>query len=184
MLLAPQTDLQSTSSILLIFGVIIALINFVTRLTPLEHAFGGLLILPATFIIMGLFLKSHSHKYALLTELGEKEYQKWRGLYNFLKSDTLLKERTVVELPLWEKYLVYATAFGISEKVISAIKIRCPEMIDSTSIIHNNYCRSGRIRTTGRHFHSSVRSGSFSGGGGGFGYGGGGRGGGGGGGGH
>ena len=184
--LAPQQELASSSTIMLVFGVIIALANFIIYQTPLELAFGGPLLLATTFIIMGLYQKSQSHKFALLTQFGEQEYVKWRGLYNFLKSDTLLKERTIVELPLWEKYLVYATAFGISEKVISAIKIRCPEIMGSTSIVHNSYCRSGRIRTSGRRFHSSIRSGSFSGcgGGGSFGYGGGGRGGGGGGGGH
>ena len=29
-----------------------------------------------------------------------------------------MHEKEVIELPIWEKYLVYATAFGISEKVI------------------------------------------------------------------
>ena len=150
-------------------------------------------------------MKKQGRKHILLTELGEEEYRKWRGLYDFLKSDTLIKERTVVELPLWEKYLIYATAFGISEKVVKAISIRCPQMTQQTansssnmSIIHNSYCRSGRIRHSGTRIHSSIRTGSsrshysgYSGGGYGgssFGgshhYGGGGRGGGGGGGGH
>ena len=117
------------------------------------------------------------------------EYRKWRGLYNFLNSDTLIKDKTFVELPLWEKYLVYATAFDIADKVIAAIKIRCPEaMAQTKSIVHNPYCRSSiRLRHSSRSFRSSVhrgRSGGSFGGGGGFGYGGGGRGGGGGGGGH
>lgn len=112
----------------------------------------------------------------MLTDFGEEEYQKWRGLYNFLNSDTLINEREVVELPLWERYLVYATAFDISEKVIAAIKIRCPEVMESKSIVHSTYCRSGRIRYSSRSFHSSVRSG-YHGGSYGGGYGGGGGGG-------
>ena len=99
-----------------------------------------------------------------------------------------MNERTYVELPLWEKYLVYATAFGLSEKVINAISIRCPEVdLETSPVLNNNCYRSSNFRHSSRSFRSSVRSGasgSYGGGGGGFGYGGGGRGGGGGGGGH
>lgn len=191
--LAPQKELAHLSKMAFVFGVIFALINLITRLTPLDFAFGGFILLSIVCFITGIYLKTQSHKYVLLTEFGETEYKKWRGLYNFLKSDTLINEKTVIELPLWEKYLVYATAFGISEKVIQAIKIRCPDFTATESIIGNSYCHSGRIHSSGRRFYSSVRSGSHRGsyggyggsfGGGGFGYGGGGRGGGGGGGGH
>ena len=83
--------------------------------------------------------------------------------------------------------MVYATAFGISDKVIQAISIRCPEAA-SSPVLSNNYYRSTSFRHSGRAFRSAVHSGAHGGysggGGGGFGYGGGGRGGGGGGGGH
>ena len=186
----PKKKLTTAAITSMVVGAIFAtIVNLIAYQTRLDLAFGGFFILGAACIANGLYLKSQAHKHVLLTEYGEGEYQKWRGLYNFLKSDTLMNERTVVELPLWEKYLVYATAFGISEKVVAAIKIRCPEYhteAESKSIVHNSYCRSGRIRYSGRSFHSSVRSGyhgaSYGGGygGGGFGYGGGGRGGGGG----
>ena len=98
----------------------------------------------------------------------------------------------VRSFPLWEQYLVYATAFGISDKVTKALKIRCPEMeldtMNTTSILSNSYYYSPRFRISSRSFRSTVRSAthtarsiSYVGHGG---YGGGGRGGGGGGGGH
>ena len=94
-----------------------------------------------------------------------------------------MNERTIFELPLWEKYLVYATAFGISEKVIKALKIRCPEIQDSPMLSNSHY-RSHHFYSSNRSFRSSVRtasniSRSYSSGGS-WGYGGGGRGGGGG----
>ena len=96
-----------------------------------------------------------------------------------------MSESTFVELPIWEKYLVYATAFGLSEKVSKAISIRCPEAVASP-VLNNNCYRSTGFHRSGRSFRRAVRSGSSiaRSGGGGFGYGGGGRGGGGGGGGH
>ncbi len=181
----PKLQLFSSANAFLFFGLLLfTLVNFVCYMTRMDLAFGSFFILGGSFIIRALYQKALAKKYILLTQYGENEYQKWRGLYNFLKSDTLIHERTMIELPLWEKYLVYATAFGISQKVIDAIQIHCPQTT-TDSIVNNNYCRSGRIRTSGRSIHSSIRSSSYSGGsGGGFGYGGGGRGGGGGGGGH
>jgi uncharacterized membrane protein len=121
-----------------------------------------------------------------LLKFGEDEYAKWRGLYNFLNSNTLINERTVIELPLWEKYLIYATAFGISEKVINALKINAIELnIDTSPILNRNfYIHSSYHHRTSRSFGRSIHTSSRGGGFGGHGYGGGGRGGGGGGGGH
>ena len=122
----------------------------------------------------------------LFTQYGANEQAKWRGLYNFLNSDTLLNEKEVRDLVLWEKYLIYATAFGISEKVVKAIKINAVELkIDDSSILNRNcYIHSHHFHTMSRSFghsiHTTSRGGGFSG----HGYGGGGRGGGGGGGGH
>ncbi len=183
----PKKSMLSLSNFLMVCGLLLAILgNIISYQTRLELALGGWFIIGISCIISALFLKKEAKKYVLLTQLGEDEYAKWRGLYNFLSSETLIHERSYIELPLWEQYLVYATAFGLSEKVIKAINLRCPEASES-QILGNNYCRSGRYRHSGRSFRSSVRSGSsFSGGGGGggFGYGGGGRGGGGGGGGH
>ena len=187
----PAIQLVKSAKNWMIAGIAFAASSLLFQLTRLDFMFGGIFILAAAMFYAAYYLKQNSHKYVLLTEFGEQEYQKWRGLYNFLKSDTLMNERTIVELPLWEKYLVYATAFDISEKVIAAMNIRCPEAKQQTqSIVSKSYTRSGSIRISGRRFHSSVRHTSHAGrssggfGGGGFGYGGGGRGGGSGGGGH
>lgn len=182
----PKKKMKSTGNFMLVTGILlITIVNLISYFTRLDLAFGAFFILGIGLIISSVIMKVQANKYVLLTQFGEDEYAKWRGLYNFLNSETLIHERTIIELPLWEKYLVYATAFGLSDKIIKAISIRCPEA-NSSPVLNNNYCRSGRIHHSGRSFRSAVRSGSMSArsGGGGFGYGGGGRGGGGGGGGH
>ena len=184
---APQKKMRSKATFFMVIGIIfLTLVNIISYHTRMDLAFGAYFIFGIACIIGCFTIRKQSNSLVLLSPFGEDEYEKWRGLYNFLNSETLMSDRTVVELPLWEKYLVYATAFGISDKVIKAISLKCPDA-SSSAILSNNYCRSGRIRHSGRSFRSSVRSGSSaarSGGGGGFGYGGGGRGGGGGGGGH
>lgn len=178
---------SSTGTIYIIIALIILIIgNLIIYNTRFDFAFGSLFILGLILIISAIILKKNAKNYVLLTEFGSNEQIKWYALYNFLNSNTLMKEKTVIELPLWEKYLVYATAFGISEKVIKALEINCPEVANSPILSNRYYC-STNFRYTGRSFrsatntarsisHSSRYGGSF--------YGGGGRGGGGGGGGH
>lgn len=184
----PRKKLNTHGNWYIFLGIVSTLLlNLIFYHTRIDFAFGGFFVLGIVSLFSGIYIKIKARKFVLLTQFGEDEYQKWHGLYHFLSSDTLLSERTHIELPLWEQYLVYATAFGISDKVIQAIGIRCPEA-NNSEILSNHYYRSGRIRVAGRSFHSAVRTGSMTahsgGSGGGFGYGGGGRGGGGGGGGH
>jgi len=165
--------------------VLITAGNFILYQTRLDLAFGAFFILGIGFMVSGIILNKSSEKYVLLTQFGEDEYAKWRGLYHFLNSETLMKERTVVELPLWENYLIYATAFGISEKVIKALEIRCPNAEESPVLRRNSYYRTRSFHSSRHSFRSATRSASHTSRSGGHGgYGGGGRGGGGGGGGH
>ncbi|MGL6202535.1 MAG: DUF2207 family protein [Lachnospiraceae bacterium] len=182
----PRKHLRNWSLALGIMGALLITVgNLILSQTRLDLAYGSFFIIGIGFIAGALQLNKISKKYILLTQYGEDEYVKWRGLYNFLNSETLMKERTVIELVLWEQYLIYATAFGISEKVIKALNIRCPEA-DMSPVLRNPYFRSRRFYSSGRSFRSATRTASFTSRSGSFGggYGGGGRGGGGGGGGH
>ena len=181
----PKEQVKAWSSTLGVIGIlIIAICNLISYQTRLDLAFGSFFILGLGFIFGAVYLSILSKKYILLSQFGEDEYAKWRGLYNFLNSETLMNERTVIELVIWEQYLIYATAFGISEKVIKAIGIRCPN-VDMSPVLRNPYYRSRSFVYVGRSFRTATRTASFTARSGGHGgYGGGGRGGGGGGGGH
>lgn len=96
-----------------------------------------LLILPGVlfFITSGVYYKIYKAMYTL-TQKGEDEKAKWHGLKRYMEEFSLLKEKEVPHLVLWEKFLVYATAFGIADKVIKQLKIVYPEIEDIDS---NNY---------------------------------------------
>jgi hypothetical protein len=182
----PKRKFQSSPRFLgVVGGLILVFANLISSSTRLDLAFGAFFVIGLAFIGSGVYLHQASKKLVLLTQFGEDEYAKWRGLYNFLNSETLMNERTVVELAVWERYLIAATAFGISAKVIKALNVRCPNAEESP-VLRNPYCRSVRFHTsTSRSFSSASSSASFTARSGGHGgYGGGGRGGGGGGGGH
>ena len=72
------------------------------------------------------------------TERGKKEADKWNALRNFLIDFSVINEREIPEIELWEKYLVYATAFGIGKEVLNSMKIKLEtEKIDIN--MYDNY---------------------------------------------
>lgn len=180
-----KNNLKRLSSSYMKYAVFILIFgNLILYSILFNFAYGAMFMLAFSCVTLSLYAGFGKDKYILLTQYGENEFAKWRGLYNFLNSETLISERSLIELPLWEKYLIYATAFGVSDKVIKALKIRCPEL-ESSIILKNSYYISNNFHTRSRSFRTATRrasgisrSGSHGS------YGGGGRGGGGGGGGH
>lgn len=156
-----QTKYRRISCAISIFGILLMILcNNASYQTRYDLAFGAYTVLSLGFLYSAYYLYKNSKDYVLLSQFGENEYAKWHGLYNFLNSDTLMNERTVIELPIWEKYLVYATAFGISEKVTSALKVRYPEyLLDATtSITGNSFYTSNSFRHYTRSFTQKTRN--------------------------
>ena len=58
------------------------------------------------------------------------------GLKRFLKDFTLIQERGVVEVGLWDEYLVFATLFGIADRVRRDFKKVCPEYFQMSRFAH------------------------------------------------
>lgn len=184
---APKKELIKNAKTNLILGLILLLgVNLFSYFTPMALSFGAYTILGITCLWKYFYLTIKSSNLLLFTQYGANEQAKWYGLYNYLNSDTLINEKEVHDLALWEKYLIYATVFGISEKVVKAIKIHAVELNIDSSLILNHHCyiHSSSFHRTSRSFGRSIHTSSRGGGFGGHGYGGGGRGGGGGGGGH
>ena len=127
----------------------------------------------------------------------------WNGLKKFMEDYSMLDERLVPDIVLWEKYLVYATAFGVADKVLKQLKVVHPEMFDrrddyygrnrygywymvNSPHYHDNFFNSfnrdlGNVYKKAASSYSVAHSSSSSGSGGGGGFSGGGGGGGGGG---
>lgn len=57
----------------------------------------------------------------VLTAYGIQEYNKILGLKKYIEDFSILEEKDSLDVTLWEKYLVYATAFGIPDKIIHKI---------------------------------------------------------------
>lgn len=131
------------------------------------------------------------------TKEGNDDYNKWMAFKKFLLDFGRFQEKELPEIYLWEHFLVYATAFGIADKVRKSMEMKIKEYNLDTSNTYipvfytNNVVIGDTIKnsiTTGinkaqaeynkAHSSSSSSGGfgggaSFGGGGGGFGGGGG-----------
>ena len=59
---------------------------------------------------------------------GNDDYKKWMGFKKFLNDFGRFDEKELPEIILWEKYLVYASLFGIADKVSKIMKIKFSEI--------------------------------------------------------
>ncbi len=129
--------------------------------------------------INGILCSKIKKRINVLTQKGINEKEKWKGLKKYMEDFSLLNEKEIPAIEVWEEYLVYATAFGIAQKVLKQLKEIYPniEELDTigTSCIYFMYHTN--FSTT---FSSSINSAistsysSATGGGGGFSGGGGG----------
>ncbi len=115
-------------------------------------------------IAIKLLLKRFVTKLKLeRTISGLEETNKWRGFKNHLLDFSRIDEREVIEVTLWEKYLVYATAFGIGKEVLDSIRVKIESAnIDadtlSNYVIINNLNDISRIRTNIDSLRNNINS--------------------------
>ena len=112
---------QSKASDHVVYGIMYILFGF-----PI--IFSWSVLLGNTLILNCIPHFVMNSKLNTLTQKGTEEAAKWNGLKRYMEDFSLLNEKEVPDLAVWEKYLVFATAFGISEKVLKQLKIRYPEL--------------------------------------------------------
>lgn len=100
------------------------------------------------FVSAGGFSGGAGNRIKDLSDRGKQELSEIMGLKKFLEDFTLIAEREITETVIWKEYIVYATLFGISEKVLSQLKNVYPEKIPEIEtytrnvIIANSYRKS------------------------------------------
>ena len=100
-------------------------ISYQTDFIKLALIFAPLI---AVILIKLKVLSKIKGKIAVLTQKGRQEKEEWNALINYMKDFSTFDEKGVPDLILWEKYLVYATTFGIADQVINQMKAKYPEV--------------------------------------------------------
>ena len=108
-------------------GYIVSIIFF------LCFTFIAFLIPVVIFIINAILCGNIAKKLNVLTQKGVDMQEQWKGLKKYMEDFSMLDKRQVPELVIWEKYLVFATVFGVANKVIKQLKIVYPNLEEITS---------------------------------------------------
>lgn len=119
---------------------------------------GGVLLMDLFGILAIIYFSSATKR----TKKGNEQYHKWKGLKNFLADFGRLDEKDLPEIKLWERYLVYATMFGLAAKVQNAMKMNLERMnysdnIDFTYLYFDNYYFSNSMTNAVNSSLSSAR---------------------------
>ncbi len=90
------------------------------------------------------------------TAKGSLHYDKWKAFKNFLDDFGSFELKELPEIVLWERYLVYATVFGLADKVQKSMNVRIKEI--DTSMASDIYIPSYIYFDLGNTLSSSVNN--------------------------
>lgn len=160
------------NSIVILSSKTILTLSLIILLFPLsifiifKFPFSFFFFLPLLFyvIIRG------SMKTRINSRKGAEIKLKWKALKKFMEDFSALKERELPELSMWERYLIYATAFGVAEKLLKELKLVYPDFENTN--FYSNYYNMILVSSMLNNITSTIQnpevSGSSVGGGGGF----------------
>ncbi len=118
--------------------------NFYEDNTKTRLAFGGYALIGAAIFFLDNFFVMTPIRFVVLilailfliyiisfnkrTVKGNEDYNKWNAFKNFLNDFGRFEEKELPEIKLWERYLVYASIFGLADKVRKTMKIKFEEI--------------------------------------------------------
>ena len=94
----------------------------------------GTVLVRAPLAVLLVAVAAFSIRYGssqVLSRNGQLMAGQVSGLRRYLLDFSDFSHRGVEDLVLWDRYLVYATAFGISDRVVAQLAQASPELIDS-----------------------------------------------------
>ncbi len=121
-----------------VIGVLVSIIGIVVFILNIyfeTSIFLGYLSVPMTVLSLVYFVTFQKR-----TEKGALEYQQWMAFKRFLKDFGRMDEKTLPEVTLWDKYLVYATILGCADELEKQMKIKMEAMhMTEDSMTFGNY---------------------------------------------
>ena len=119
--------LIGTGILLLAIILLFLIIQFETDYIPSYVA----IMLAVIFFIISLVVYKKTIR-------GSEHYTRWKAFQNFLDDFGAFELKELPEIILWERYLVYATIFGLADKVEKSMNVRIKEM-DMSSLASDYY---------------------------------------------
>ena len=112
-----------------VIAIIVSLLGFLIMLLGIQLEVD---FLPATIAgIIGLINMIILAFQKTYTKKGAKEYKMWMAHKKFLEDFSRFDEKELLEVPFWDKYLVYATVLGCADKLSKQMKIKMATMSEN-----------------------------------------------------
>jgi len=92
------------------------------------YAFIAAIIFFIIMLLGAIVNAKAAHRINIFTQPGVDESEKWKAFKKFLTDFSTMDRKEIPEIVIWEKYLVYATAFGMTKEVINKLKMIYPEI--------------------------------------------------------
>ena len=112
-------------SILEVIGLVLVDINF-----SYDLPIFGLILIVLIIIFLTVTL---SRKY--YTKKGAVDYAKWMAHKKFLEDFSRFDEKELLEVTLWDKYLVYAIVLDCADKLSKEMKLKIETIQDTNTVI-------------------------------------------------
>ena len=115
------------SRIFAVLTIIYSIIGII-HLFVYNHFINDAFLVYLIVIIAAIILLIYTTIAKKRTEKGALEYKKWKAFKQFLKDFGTMDEKSLPEIILWEKYLVYAVVLGCADKLSKTMKIKLENM--------------------------------------------------------
>lgn len=92
----------------------------------------------ATILVSIIFL-IYTLVFNKRTKKGADHYARWSSFKRFLNDFGTFDTKELPEIILWERYMVYATIFGLAEKVSKTMNVKIKELESSGVYVGNYY---------------------------------------------
>ena len=79
-------------------------------------------------VVLAIIFLIYTLSFTKKTPKGMEHYAKWQAFKRFLSDFGNFSIKELPEIILWERYLVYATIFGLADKVEKVMNVRIKEI--------------------------------------------------------
>lgn len=139
---------QGISVLFLLFSVVLCIVT---------GTFNVELVLPFINVFLSVIFLIYTCLFFKRTKKGNEDYTKWKAFKKFLNDFGSFDTKELPEIALWERYMVYATVFGLAEKVSKCMNVRIKEL-ETEGIYMSGYTPTFSDWYVFNSIHSSITS--------------------------
>jgi uncharacterized membrane protein len=122
---AERERFYETNGIPVVLGILLLLVTILIFMVIIYYHVN---FIPSYFLLpTGIVFLIYTICIRKRTQKGNEDYLRWKAFKNFLKDFGSFKLKELPEVVLWEKYLVYATIFGLAQTVSQSMNVKMSE---------------------------------------------------------